>query len=52
VVKIHKAIGVRTPSVWYILMNVLEEHFGSTLVIRKWRQYVLTEILVPNSQIT
>jgi len=33
VVKIHKAIGVRTPSVWYILMNVLEEHFGSTLAV-------------------
>jgi hypothetical protein len=46
-VKIHKAVRVRTLSVWYILMNVLEEHFGSTQVIRKWRQYVLTEILVP-----
>jgi len=48
VVKIHEAIRVRTPSVWFVVMNVLEEHFGSKQVNRKLRQYALTEILVPN----
>ena len=47
-VKVHKAVRVRTLSVWYIVMNVLEELFGSTQVIKKWRHCVLTEILLPN----
>ena len=50
-VKIHKAVRFRTHSVWYVVMNVLGEYFGSTQDIKKWRHYVLTEILVPNNQI-
>jgi len=33
-VKIHKAVRFRTLSVWYIVINVLEEYFGSTQVIK------------------
>jgi hypothetical protein len=39
--------------VWYVVINVLEEHCGlSSQAVGRWRHYVLTKTSVPTSQTT